>query len=73
MNEQFADLFKESKIFANREVLSPHYMPDLLPFRDKQINDIVKSLTPSLKGERGATYSSTARPAQGRPRASSTS
>jgi len=53
MNEQFADLFKESKIFANREVLSPHYMPELLPFRDKQINDIVKSLTPSLKGERG--------------------
>jgi cell division control protein 6 len=53
MNQQFADLFKESKIFANREVLSPHYMPDLLPFRDKQINDIVKSLTPSLKGERG--------------------
>jgi archaeal cell division control protein 6 len=53
MNEQFANLFKESKIFANREVLSPHYMPDLLPFRDKQINDIVKSLTPSLKGERG--------------------
>jgi len=53
MNEQFADLFKESKIFANREVLSPHYMPEVLPFRDKQINDIVKSLTPSLKGERG--------------------
>jgi cell division control protein 6 len=53
MNEQFADLFKESKIFANREVLSPHYMPEALPFRDKQINDIVKSLTPSLKGERG--------------------
>ncbi len=53
MDQRFADLFKESKIFANREVLSPHYMPDVLPFRDKQINDIVKSLTPSLRGERG--------------------
>ena len=53
MNEQFADLFKDSKIFLNREVLSPHYLPNNLLFRDKQINDIVKSLTPSLKGERG--------------------
>jgi len=53
MNEKFAGLFKESKIFADREVLSPHYLPNHLLFRDKQIDDIIKALTPSLKGEKG--------------------
>ena len=53
MPEPFADLFKESNIFANREVLSPHYIPKHLLFREKQIGDIEKSLTPSLRGERG--------------------
>jgi cell division control protein 6 len=53
MDDKFAGLFKESKIFADREVLSPHYLPQNLLFRDKQIDDIIKALTPSLKGERG--------------------
>ena len=53
MDDKFAELFKESKIFADREVLSPHYLPQNLLFRDKQIDDIIKALTPSLKGERG--------------------
>ena len=53
MDDKFAGLFKESKIFADREVLSPHYLPHTLLFRDKQIDDIIKALTPSLKGERG--------------------
>lgn len=51
--EPFAELLKESKIFANRDALSPHYLPSNLLFRDKQISSIVKALTPSLKGERG--------------------
>ncbi len=53
MDEKFASLFKESKIFANREVLSPHYLPQNLLYRDRQIESIVKALAPSLKGERG--------------------
>ncbi|MEM0201497.1 MAG: AAA family ATPase [Candidatus Micrarchaeaceae archaeon] len=53
MAEPFAELFKESDIFANREVLSPHYVPKHLLFRDRQINEIEKALTPSLRGERG--------------------
>ncbi len=53
MDEKFAELFKESKIFSDREVLSPHYLPQHLLFRDKQLDDIIKALTPSLKGERG--------------------
>jgi len=47
------DLLKESKIFANREVLSPHFVPKHLIFRDKEISNIEKAIAPSLKGERG--------------------
>ncbi len=53
MPEAFADLFKESEVFGNREVLSPHYLPPMLLFREKQIHDIERALTPSLRGERG--------------------
>ncbi len=47
------DLLTESKIFSNREVLSPHYIPKKLVFREKEINDIEKAIAPSLKGEKG--------------------
>ncbi len=53
MAELFDDIFKESKIFLKREVLSPHYIPHNLLFRDKQMQEIAKYMTPSLKGERG--------------------
>ena len=53
MPEIFENLLKESSIFANRDALSPHYMPSNLLFREKQIDSIVKYLTPSLRGERG--------------------
>ncbi len=53
MAEAFADLFKESDIFNDRAVLSPHYLPQALLFREKQILDIERALTPSLRGERG--------------------
>ena len=53
MAELFDDIFKESKIFSKREVLSPHYIPHNLLFRDKQMQDIAKCMAPSLKGERG--------------------
>jgi cell division control protein 6 len=43
----------ESDIFANREVLSPHYIPKKLVSRSKEINGIERALAPSLKGERG--------------------
>lgn len=49
----FESLFKESEIFTNREVLSPHYIPKHLLFRDKQIRDIEAAVTPALRGERG--------------------
>ncbi|MGC8662534.1 MAG: Cdc6/Cdc18 family protein [Candidatus Micrarchaeia archaeon] len=53
MPEIFENLMKDSSIFANRDALSPHYVPDSLLFREKQIENIVKCLTPSLRGDRG--------------------
>ena len=47
------DLLGESKVFSNREVLSPHYIPSKLVFRDKEINNIERAIAPALKGERG--------------------
>ncbi len=46
-------MLSDSKIFQNREVLSPHYVPKRLVSRMKEINGIERALTPSLKGERG--------------------
>jgi cell division control protein 6 len=53
MMQSLNDMLVESKIFADRAVLSPHYTPKKLLFRDKEINNIEKALAPSLKGERG--------------------
>ncbi|MCL4389518.1 MAG: AAA family ATPase [Candidatus Marsarchaeota archaeon] len=47
------DLLGESKIFLNREVLSPHYTPKKLVFREREINSIERAVAPALKGERG--------------------
>ncbi len=51
--QKLSDLLGESRIFANREVLSPHYMPGTLIFREREINGIERAIAPSLKGERG--------------------
>ncbi len=47
------DIIGESKIFAQREVLSPHYTPEKLVFREKEINKIENAIKPALEGEKG--------------------
>ncbi|MCL4383018.1 MAG: AAA family ATPase [Candidatus Marsarchaeota archaeon] len=47
------DLLVKSKIFKDREVFSPYYLPQKLLFRENEISKIEKALAPSLKGERG--------------------
>lgn len=37
-------------IFVKREVLSPHYVPDVLPHRDDKFEELAKILGPSLRG-----------------------
>jgi cell division control protein 6 len=40
----------ETMIFKNREVLSPHYVPDILPHRDDKFEEMAKILAPALRG-----------------------
>ncbi|MEM3791558.1 MAG: AAA family ATPase, partial [Candidatus Micrarchaeaceae archaeon] len=51
--KEIDEIFEESQIFANREVLSPHYVPSNLLFRDRQISETIKYLAPALRGEKG--------------------
>jgi cell division control protein 6 len=48
------DIFQscESPIFKNKNVLSPHYIPQHLPYREDEIKEIARTLSPALKGEK---------------------
>ena len=42
---------KSEGLFVNREVMRPTYMPEILPHREKEINDLASVLVPALRGE----------------------
>lgn len=48
----FDEFITESKIFADRDVLSPHYIPDTLYFREHQIRELMGSIAPALVGKK---------------------
>ncbi len=48
----FDEFTRESKIFRDRDVLSPHYVPDILPFREHQLRELMSSLAPALMGKK---------------------
>ena len=48
----FSEILSKPSVFADRNVLSPHYIPGILPFRDKEIGKIMSAVSPALKGER---------------------
>lgn len=48
----FSDILNKPTVFADRNVLSPHFVPSTLPFRDKEITKIMEGLSPALKNER---------------------
>jgi cell division control protein 6 len=45
------ELSKQS-IFINRDAISPHFIPKILPFREKQIKEITNLLASSLQGKK---------------------
>ncbi len=45
------EMTRES-IFRDRNVLSPHYVPEHLPYRDREIERIMKILAPALRGKK---------------------
>lgn len=48
----FSEILNKPTVFADRNVLSPHYVPGTLPFREKEIERIMNALSPALKNER---------------------
>lgn len=52
MTNLFEGLTKESQIFKDREKITPHYTPEKLPFREKQIDEMVLALKSVLKGQK---------------------
>jgi len=47
----FNHLLSNEGLFTNREVMRPTYMPEILPHREKEINELANVLVPALKGE----------------------
>lgn len=43
---------EESRIFKNEEILSPEYLPDILPHREQQIKQLADNLLPASKGRK---------------------
>jgi len=42
---------QRSTLFVDRNVLSPHFIPDTLPHREKEIDRIMKCVAPALSGK----------------------
>jgi len=47
----FGHLLKSDGLFVNREAMRPTYMPELLPHREKEINNLASILVPALRDE----------------------
>ncbi|MFH0885373.1 MAG: AAA family ATPase [Candidatus Micrarchaeota archaeon] len=48
----FDKILSEKSIFKDLSVLSPHYVPKDLPYRQHQMHEIRSVLTPALKGQK---------------------
>ena len=48
----FEKFMNTGDVFKNISVLSPHYVPKILPFREKQIDEIMGVVAPALKEQK---------------------
>ncbi|MDE1798329.1 MAG: AAA family ATPase [Candidatus Micrarchaeota archaeon] len=48
----FDDILSAPTLFAKRSVLSPHYVPASLPFREREMERIMVAVAPALASER---------------------
>lgn len=47
----FGRLLKSDGLFVNREAMRPTYTPEILPHREKEVNDLASVLVTALRGE----------------------
>jgi cell division control protein 6 len=52
MEDIFEKELQKSTVFQDRNVLSAHYVPETLPYREKEIKKIMESLAPALSRKR---------------------
>lgn len=52
IKEMFRKEINKQSVFKNKDLVSPHFVPDTLPFRDSQIQDIIANLAPTLQGNK---------------------
>ena len=50
--DSFDEFLTESKVFKDASILSPHFVPKALPFRGKEIKEIMSLVSPAIKGQR---------------------
>ncbi|GEM_PF-128213 len=48
----FSEILSSPSVFANRNVLSPHYLPDMLPFREREVEKVMVTVAPALADNR---------------------
>lgn len=52
MVNSFHDILAEATVFKNKDALSPHFIPESFPHREKEIESIMRVVSPALKGEK---------------------
>ncbi len=52
MPVSFEEILSKSSIIKDSTVLSPHYVPESLLYREEYIQDIMREVAPALKGKR---------------------
>ena len=52
MANPFEEMIKPQRLFKNRDALSPHYIPEELPFREEEIRELSSKLAPILSGRK---------------------
>ncbi len=52
MENIFEKQLLKGSVFLNKDIISPHHIPDKLPFREKQIDSITHSLGPVLNNSK---------------------
>jgi len=48
----FEEILSYPTVFLDRNVLSPHFIPDVLPYREKEIEKIMYTIAPALENQR---------------------
>ncbi|HLC45995.1 MAG TPA: AAA family ATPase, partial [archaeon] len=52
VEEVLREELAKQTVFANRDFLSPSYIPSHMPFREGQLEKVTRTLAPALKGKK---------------------